>query len=83
MALPNSTQLFSCASCAVDIAGAPTFRRGLSYCCTGCAADGPCVCSYDQESPDVSRIRHCLDLADPIAVREPARARSAIRTGPG
>jgi hypothetical protein len=43
---------FLCASCMVPIAHQPTFHVGLAFCCAGCAAGGPCLCSYDLEDPD-------------------------------
>jgi hypothetical protein len=41
---------FSCANCDFAIAGRPVFHVGLAFCCTGCVADGPCTCSYDEPS---------------------------------
>jgi hypothetical protein len=41
---------FTCATCDDVIAGHPTFHLGLAFCCAGCAADGPCMCSYDHET---------------------------------
>lgn len=38
---------FTCATCDVQIAHHPVFHLGLAFCCAGCAADGPCMCSYD------------------------------------
>jgi hypothetical protein len=38
---------FTCASCDIVIAHHPTFHLGLAFCCAGCAADGPCMCTYD------------------------------------
>ncbi len=40
---------FTCATCDDAIAGRPTFHLGLAFCCAGCAADGPCMCTYDHE----------------------------------
>jgi hypothetical protein len=68
----STTQPFSCVTCEVPIGGAPTFHLGLPFCCAGCAADGPCICSYDREPAGASRVRHCLDVADPVAVPKPA-----------
>ncbi|MEO8207614.1 MAG: hypothetical protein ABI598_01170, partial [Chloroflexota bacterium] len=44
-----------------------TFHVGLPFCCAGCVANGPCICTYDQEPIDGSRVHYCLDVADPIA----------------
>lgn len=49
MRAPEPT--FTCATCDVTIVGHPTFHLGLAFCCAGCAADGPCMCSYDLEDP--------------------------------
>jgi hypothetical protein len=42
---------FTCATCDHPIVGHPVFHIGLTFCCAGCAADGPCMCSYDVEEP--------------------------------
>jgi hypothetical protein len=44
--------LFICPTCEVPTGPRPTFHLGLAFCCAGCAADGPCRCSYDQEEID-------------------------------
>lgn len=44
-----STELpFTCVTCELEIAGTPVFHVGLPFCCAGCAASGPCTCSYDK-----------------------------------
>jgi hypothetical protein len=43
---------FHCASCEARITTAPVIHLGLAFCCAGCAADGPCICSYDAEPAD-------------------------------
>lgn len=44
-----STELpFTCVTCELEIAGTPVFYVGLPFCCGGCVADGPCICSYDE-----------------------------------
>jgi len=37
-----------CASCEVVVRWRPTRAGGLPFCCPGCAAGGPCTCSYDE-----------------------------------
>jgi hypothetical protein len=37
-----------CANCDIDILWPPTIVQGKAYCCTGCAAGGPCNCDYSQ-----------------------------------
>jgi hypothetical protein len=46
---------FRCASCEASIQGRPTFFVGLAFCCAGCVAGGPCMCSYDEE-PSPARV---------------------------
>jgi len=73
---------FTCVTCELEISGPATFYVGLPFCCAGCAADGPCTCSYDREEGD-PRVRHCLDiesfirsdLEDPVARPQPVLGR--------
>lgn len=37
-----------CANCDIDILWSPVVVQGVAYCCTGCAAGGPCSCDYSQ-----------------------------------
>lgn len=44
-----STELpFTCVTCEQEIRGRAVFHVGLPFCCAGCVADGPCLCSYDE-----------------------------------
>ncbi len=43
---------FTCVTCEMPIAAKPVFHVGLPFCCAGCAADGPCGCSYDLEDAE-------------------------------
>ncbi len=63
---------FTCATCDHEIAGRPVFHLGLTFCCAGCAADGPCMCSYDlpADPPAIT----VLEEADPALV-EPVGGR--------
>ena len=61
---------FTCATCDVSIAHHPTFHLGLAFCCAGCAADGPCGCSYDLDEP-------ALTVARTVIVSVPASASAA------
>lgn len=55
---PQSPQL-RCANCDIDILWSPTVIQGKSYCCTGCAAGGPCCCDYSQyHSVSISGVIH-------------------------
>jgi hypothetical protein len=67
---------FSCANCELEITGAPTFHMGLPFCCAGCVAGGPCICSYDDASAE--GVRHCLDVADVVA-GSPSASPPALR----
>ena len=48
----SNTHGFTCATCEIPIAGPAVFHIGLPFCCAGCAADGPCGCSYDEPALD-------------------------------
>lgn len=39
-------QLEICANCEELIGHTPVYADGLSYCCAGCGAGGPCACTY-------------------------------------
>jgi hypothetical protein len=48
-----------CANCDIAILWSPTVVDGNSYCCTGCAAGGPCCCDYSQyASVKISGVIH-------------------------
>jgi hypothetical protein len=49
---------FTCASCEGPIAGTPVFHVGLPFCCAGCVAGGPCLCTYEEEIHDDHRAVH-------------------------
>jgi len=56
--LPTQGQM-RCANCDIDILWPPIIVQGKIYCCTGCAAGGPCSCDYSQyRSVNVSGIIH-------------------------
>lgn len=38
----------SCATCELEIDWAPIERGPDRFCCDGCAAGGPCTCTYDE-----------------------------------
>ena len=65
--LLHTTRPLTCSTCEIRIANPPTFRAGLPFCCTGCAADGPCTWSYDAEP--AAEIRHCLDVMGAVEGR--------------
>jgi hypothetical protein len=41
-----------CASCDAVITDRPVYRMDEAYCCLGCAQDGPCICTYEQDLAD-------------------------------
>ena len=52
-------QVLRCANCDIEILWTPTIARGAAYCCTGCAAGGPCSCDYSQyRSVNISGVIH-------------------------
>jgi signal transduction histidine kinase len=59
--------IFTCATCDVQIGHHPTFHLGLAFCCAGCAADGPCMCSYDAVVEPVAAVRDPPCLAAPAS----------------
>ena len=63
---------FTCVTCEAEIPHAPTFHLGLPFCCAGCAANGPCICSYDPPFPAAGRVRHCLDVRAEMAASDEA-----------
>jgi hypothetical protein len=42
----SNAQPLRCANCDIEILWPPTVVQGKTYCCTGCAAGGPCSCDY-------------------------------------
>lgn len=75
-----STELpFTCVTCELEIAGPPVFHVGLPFCCGGCVANGPCICSYDEPagtSHDVPA--HGTRPAATVAEWEPAETEGAL-----
>ena len=49
MSMRPDPMLSTCATCDLDLPARPVLHVGLAFCCSGCAADGPCICSYDDE----------------------------------
>ena len=47
-----------CDNCRIEIPWQPVISGGKTYCCRGCARNGPCCCSYDADPrPRVSQGR--------------------------
>jgi len=48
-----------CANCDIEILWPPTVIQGKYFCCTGCAAGGPCNCDYSlYRSVTISGVIH-------------------------
>ncbi len=62
-----------CVGCEMELDRPGVVYAGLTYCCDGCAAGGPCVCSYDERVPsNADSVDHLgLPFAAPVVVREP------------
>ena len=43
---PLAHRVYRCANCDIEFFWSPTVVQGRVYCCTGCAAGGPCNCDY-------------------------------------
>lgn len=74
----RTTDPFTCATCQIEIAGTPTFHVGLAFCCAGCVAGGPCICSYDDQTTMDTRVRHCADIEGLLERAEFATAREPV-----
>lgn len=62
---------FTCASCEAVTPTHPVIHLGLPFCCAGCAAGGPCICSYDSEVPDaLDAVPDALDGAYAIELAD-------------
>jgi hypothetical protein len=39
-----------CFSCDIELPGDVYITAGRAYCCSGCAAGGPCSCTYEGQA---------------------------------
>ncbi len=64
-----------CASCDGVITGRPVYRMDEAYCCLGCAAGGPCICSYEADLADdgVDHLGMPFAMPTEAPVAEPER----------
>ena len=76
---PSTNEPFACVTCEIEIAGRPIFHVGLAFCCAGCVADGPCICSYDQE-PGGDQVRECLDVESVVERLPSSRGGELVMT---
>jgi hypothetical protein len=58
---PNASSA-NCTTCEAQLTAPPTLHDGQPFCCSGCAAGGPCMCTYDAMQGDPRTIRHCRDI---------------------
>lgn len=68
---PTQDDRFICANCDLEIAHHPVFHLGLAFCCPGCVAAGPCICSYD-EPAFAPAFAHALPQTAPVAEGAPS-----------
>ena len=55
----SSLAQIRCANCDIDILWPAVVVQGKTYCCTGCAAGGPCNCDYSQyHAVNISGVIH-------------------------
>jgi hypothetical protein len=47
LAIGNRREPSLCATCELEVPWTPVQRGSQTFCCAGCAAGGPCTCSYD------------------------------------
>jgi hypothetical protein len=52
MRIYSSPRRGHCASCELQLTGRPVYFMDETYCCTGCANGGPCVCTYELDMAD-------------------------------
>ena len=54
-----------CANCDIEILWSPVVVHGVTYCCAGCAAGGPCSCDYSQYlSVNIAGVIHYQNESD-------------------
>jgi hypothetical protein len=55
----QQTQKRRCANCDIEFLWSPVVVQGVTYCCAGCAAGGPCSCDYSQyRSVNIAGVIH-------------------------
>ena len=69
---------FTCVTCGIEIAGTPEFYVGLPFCCGGCVANGPCICSYDETGRDRTPVADRTAVAPSAAVETDASAAAKV-----
>ena len=60
---------YVCANCEIAFDWTPAVQAERTYCCTGCAAGGPCTCDY----ASLSRPEAAPGAVRPLAYTEAGR----------
>jgi transcription elongation factor GreA len=66
----QTRQTTRCATCELHVDWPPVEQAGRDYCCAGCAAGGPCYCSYD----DHQRMEDTMATLNPVGLDTTATA---------
>lgn len=69
---------YTCTTCDHAVTGRPVFHLGLAFCCAGCAADGPCMCSYDEDDASPSDTLTVAPVEVGAGDREPVTISEAV-----
>jgi transcription elongation GreA/GreB family factor len=64
----TSAPTVRCATCEAAIPGPPVIAGRRTFCCQGCVAGGPCICSYDRE---VTAMTNLASVPRPVHARWP------------
>jgi hypothetical protein len=68
-----------CASCDGVITDRPVYRMDEAYCCLGCAQNGPCICTYEEDLADDGVNNLGLPFAmEPVVAGEPSGAADRV-----
>jgi hypothetical protein len=68
-----------CASCDGVITDRPVYRMDEAYCCLGCAQNGPCTCTYEQDLAEDGVDHLGLPFAmELVAAAEPTEATDRV-----
>ena len=72
-----------CASCDHPFSDRPVYRMDEAYCCTGCAAGGPCICTYEadlaEDGVDHLGLPFPAEVSAPVAAPRQPAARPLVR----
>ncbi len=68
----------TCPTCDATVTDRPVFFLGLAFCCAGCAADGPCMCSYDPPEDRPAEDAAAVGADAPVLVEDPSPAEWSV-----